>query len=78
MDFIDQIKQFAKRVENLRENIQTEEATKTSIILPFLQLMGFDIFNPNEVVPEYTADVGIKRQKSGLCNFNRRRTRYSY
>lgn len=61
MDFIDQIKQFAKRVENLRENIQTEEATKTSIILPFLQLMGFDIFNPNEVVPEYTADVGIKK-----------------
>ncbi len=61
MDFIDQLKQFSKRVENIKDTIQTEEATKTSILLPFFQLMGFDIFNPNEFVPEFTADVGIKK-----------------
>lgn len=61
MDFIDQIKQFSKRVESIRDTIQTEEATKTSILLPFFQLMGFDIFNPNEFIPEFTADVGIKK-----------------
>lgn len=61
MDFIDQIKQFAKRAEGLKDSVQTEEATKTSIIMPFFALLGYDVFNPQEFVPEYTADVGIKK-----------------
>lgn len=61
MDFIDQVKQFAKRVESLKDTIQTEEATKTSIIMPFFSMMGYDVFNPLEFTPEYTADVGIKK-----------------
>ena len=61
MDFIDQLKQFSKRVEALRETIQTEEATKTAIIMPFFSMLGYDVFNPQEFVPEFTADVGIKK-----------------
>ena len=61
MDFIDQIKQFAKRVETLRDSIQTEEATKTSIIMPFFAMLGYDVFNPLEFTPEFIADVGIKK-----------------
>ncbi len=61
MDFIDELKQFSKRVENMKDTIQTEEATKTAILMPFFQLMGFDVFNPNEFVPEFIADVGIKK-----------------
>ena len=61
MDFIDQVKQFSKRVEKLKSSIQTEEATKTSLIMPFFQLLGYDVFNPEEFVPEFTADVGIKK-----------------
>ncbi len=61
MDFIDQLKQFSQRVENLKDSLQTEEATKTSLIMPFFSLLGYDIFNPNEFVPEFTADVGIKK-----------------
>lgn len=61
MDFSDQIKQFSARVETLIGNILTEEATKTSLIMPFFSLLGYDIFNPQEFVPEYTADVGIKK-----------------
>ena len=61
MDFIDQVKQFSKRVEGLKDSIQTEEATKTSIIMPFFALLGYDVFNPDEFVPEFTADVGIKK-----------------
>lgn len=41
--------------------IQTEEATKTSLILPFIQILGYDIFNPGEVNPEFVADIGIKK-----------------
>ena len=61
MDFIDQIKQFSKRVESMKDSIQTEEATKTSIIMPFFSLLGYDVFSPAEFVPEFTADVGIKK-----------------
>ncbi len=61
MDFIDQIKQFSKRGESLKDTIQTEEATKTSIIMPFFAMLGYDVFNPLEFTPEYTADVGIKK-----------------
>lgn len=41
---------------------QTEEAAKHALVLPFLQfVLGWDIFNPLEVVPEFTADIGIKK-----------------
>lgn len=61
MDFIDQLKQFSKRVESMVGTVQTEEATKTAIIMPFFSMLGYDVFNPQEFVPEYTADVGIKK-----------------
>jgi hypothetical protein len=55
---------LAKRVEEHSETIQTEEAVKTSVILPFLQALGYDVFNPAEVVPEFNADaVGKKGEK---------------
>lgn len=57
----EQLKNLGKRVLTLKDNINTEEATKTSLILPFFQILGYDIFNPLEFVPEFTADVGIKK-----------------
>lgn len=61
MDFIEKLTDFSKRIERIKGNILTEEATKTSIILPFFQLLGYDVFNPFEFIPEYTADAGIKK-----------------
>jgi len=61
MDFIDELKQFSKRIEGLKDKITTEEATKTSMIMPFFQMLGYDVFNPHEFVPEFIADVGIKK-----------------
>ena len=62
MDFIDALKQFAPRVSNLKDQIKTEEATKTALIMPFFQqVMGYDVFNPLEFVPEYAADFGVKK-----------------
>jgi hypothetical protein len=59
MDFIDSLRQFAASAERRRAQIQTEEATKTSLILPFFQqVFGYDIFNPDEFIPEFTADIG--------------------
>lgn len=59
--FTEQIKAFAKRVETLKGSIETEEATKTAVVMPFFQILGYDIFNPLEFNPEFTADVGIKK-----------------
>lgn len=61
MDFIDQIKVLAEKVEKMRDQIQTEEATKNAFIMPFIQTLGYDVFNPNEVVPEFVADIGVKK-----------------
>ncbi len=61
MEFNEQLKAFSSRVKQLQPNIQTEEATKMSLIVPFFQLLGYDVFNPSEFCPEYTADVGIKK-----------------
>lgn len=61
MDLKDQLKQIADRVVKLKDQIQTEEATKNAFIMPFLQALGYDVFNPLEVVPEFVADIGIKK-----------------
>lgn len=61
MDLKDQLKQIADRVIKLKDQIQTEEATKNAFIMPFLQSLGYDVFNPLEVVPEFVADIGIKK-----------------
>ena len=59
--FIQQIKTLSSRIERIKDNIQTEEATKTSLIMPLIQALGYDVFNPEELVPEFVADVGIKK-----------------
>jgi hypothetical protein len=61
MDFKDAIKQLSERILNVKDSLQTEEATKTALIMPFLQMLGYDVFNPTEVVPEYTCDIGTKK-----------------
>ena len=61
MDFKDLIKQLASRVEKMLPRIQTEEATKNALVMPFIQILGYDVFNPFEVNPEFVADIGIKK-----------------
>ena len=61
MEFLEKVKQFSMRIESLKDQLATEEATKTALIMPFFQLLGYDVFNPNEFIPEFTADVGIKK-----------------
>ena len=61
MDLKDHLKLIAERVIKLKDQIQTEEATKNAFIMPFLQSLGYDVFNPLEVVPEYITDIGTKK-----------------
>lgn len=61
MDFKDEIKQLADRVAKMKDKILTEEATKNAFVMPFINCLGYDVFNPLEVVPEFIADIGIKK-----------------
>ncbi len=62
MEFSERLAALATKVENQKDAIATEEATKNAFVMPFIaSVLGYDVFDPLEVVPEYTADVGTKR-----------------
>lgn len=61
MDFIDKIQQISSNISKQLGHVHTEEATKTSMVMPFIQALGYNVFDPTEVVPEYIADVGTKK-----------------
>ena len=48
---------FAKNICNLKKHCKTEEATKHSFVLPFFQLLGYNIFDPEEIIPEVDCDI---------------------
>jgi hypothetical protein len=56
-----QLKSLADKINQLKSRIETEESTKHAFVLPFIHVLGYDAFNPLEVVPEFTADLGLKK-----------------
>ncbi|MCW2289460.1 hypothetical protein EDF60_2480 [Leucobacter luti] len=61
-EITERLNSLAAKLGQQRGSIETEEATKNAFVMPFISLvLGYDVFNPNEVVPEFTADVGTKR-----------------
>ena len=61
MDFIDRIRDLASVAPRQLEVCLTEEATKTALVMPFINALGYNVFDPREVVPEFIADIGIKK-----------------
>jgi hypothetical protein len=61
MDIVDSLQQLAARIPNQIPHLLTEEATKNALIMPFIQALGYNVFDPTEVIPEFTADVGTKK-----------------
>lgn len=61
MDFKDSIKQLADKIAQLKDGILTEEATKNAFIMPFINTLGYDVFNPLEVIPEMDCDLVKKK-----------------
>ena len=61
MDLIDALKALATRISNTKALIQTEEATKNAMVMPFIQILGYNVFDPTEVTPELIADIGTKK-----------------
>ncbi|KXX70937.1 type I restriction endonuclease [Flammeovirga sp. SJP92] len=61
MDLIDKVEEIADRIGKMKESVQTEEASKNAFVMPLISALGYDVFNPFEVVPEFTADIGTKK-----------------
>ena len=61
MDFKDSILQLAERIGKQKSEVATEEATKNAFILPLIAALGYDVFNPFEVVPEVDCDLNKKK-----------------
>jgi hypothetical protein len=61
MSFNEKISALADKIPSLIDHLETEEATKNALIIPFIAALGYDVFNPKEVVPEFIADHGTKK-----------------
>ena len=62
MEIVEKLNALNQKLQNIQSTIQTEEATKNALIMPFIQgVLGYDVFDPLEVVPEFTCDVGTKK-----------------
>lgn len=62
MEFIDKLNSLAAKIRQQASAIQTEEATKNAFVMPFIAtVLGYDVFDPTEVIPEYVCDVGTKK-----------------
>jgi predicted type IV restriction endonuclease len=61
MSFDEKIAALIQRLPKLTDHLSTEEATKNALVMPFISALGYDVFNPKEVVPEFTADIGTKK-----------------
>lgn len=62
VEFEERLTALAAKVKSQRASIKTEEATKNAFVMPFIStILGYDVFNPMEVVPEFIADVGMKK-----------------
>ncbi|RIV89445.1 hypothetical protein D2V17_06340 [Aurantiacibacter xanthus] len=61
MELESKLADLAKTIRDHRDVLATEEAAKNALVMPFIQALGYNVFNPSEVVPEFTCDVGTKK-----------------
>ena len=64
MGLFEDLRNLSEQIKKRQAHVKGEEATKQALVLPFLQVLGFDIYDPTEVKPEYVADFA-KKKSSG-------------
>ena len=58
---MESLNKIASKIVKQQASISTEEATKTAFVMPFISALGYDVFDPEEVIPEFTADIVNKK-----------------
>ena len=66
MGFAEDLRQLAEQVRRRIANVKSEEATKQALILPFIQVLGYDVYDPTEVQPEFISDFAKKKAGGGF------------
>ena len=62
MELAERLNALSNKIKQQIEVINTEEATKTAFVMPFIHnVLGYDVFDPSEVTPEFVCDVGTKK-----------------
>ncbi|WP_199333531.1 hypothetical protein [Oculatella sp. FACHB-28] len=61
MGFTEEIAKLSDQVRKRADQVVGEEATKMALIVPFINTLGYDCYDPSEVRPEYVADFAIKK-----------------
>jgi hypothetical protein len=61
MTLLEKLSALASKLPMLADRLETEEATKNALVMPFIAALGYNVFDPTEIVPEFTADLGTKR-----------------
>ena len=70
MGFIEELNNLSNRIPNYKDKVKGEQATIDAFVKPFIRALGYDDTNPTEVVPQFTADIGIKQgEKVDLAIF---------
>ena len=63
MGVAENVRELAASVPQRKRYVRTEEATKNAFVMPFISALGYDIHDPLEVIPEFTADAGVRQQE---------------
>lgn len=66
MGLFEDLRNLSEQIKKRQAHVKGEEATKQALILPFLQVLGFDVYDPTEVRPEYVADFAKKKSSGQL------------
>ncbi|MEG5465370.1 type I restriction endonuclease [Enterobacter chuandaensis] len=62
MEFTERLNALSNKIKQQIDVINTEEGTKTAFVMPFIHnVLGYDVFDPSEVTPEFVCDIGTKK-----------------
>lgn len=61
MGLYEDLRQLSEQVKKRQSFIKGEEATKQALVLPFLHVLGYDIYDPTVMRPEFIADFAKKK-----------------
>lgn len=62
MEFFEKLNSLSAKIRQQASAIKTEEATKNAFVMPFINtVLGYDVFDPREVTPEFVCDIGTKK-----------------
>jgi len=62
VDLKESIAVFVRRIKDLSDHVKgNEQATKQSLVGPLFSILGYDLTDPRECIPEFKTDFGIGR-----------------